>query len=365
MYDRICNIIINIIKKLKLQKSNIALYIYKILYIYDNHNNTLCNLEELNPNAQSSSINIINEIANTPRYDLQIIVPAYNVDKYIKECLDSIINQKTRYSYQVIIINDGSTDTTLQIINNYISDNVQIINQNNQGLSSARNRGLKFINSRYIMFVDSDDSIQENTIETLLYEAYKSNADIVEGAYNYIYNGKYIKAENCINRTDLYGFPWGKIYRSNLFKNTSFPEKYWYEDTNGVFLIYPSSKKSIILNDLVYNYRINYSGISYSSIGNPKSIDTLYITESLLQDCIKLNTISQLLYETTLRQIQINFIRTYPLGHNVRRAIFIRSYQLLDNVFPNYTTNDPPLKKLEYSLRSRDYALYFYSLLNL
>ena len=89
-----------------------------------------------------------------------IIVPAYNVEKYIKRCLDSIFSQSYQ-DYEVIVINDGSTDSTLQIINNY---NVKLINQVNSGLSVARNNGVNAAQGEYIIFVDSDDYIEKDLL---------------------------------------------------------------------------------------------------------------------------------------------------------------------------------------------------------
>ena len=78
------------------------------------------------------------------QYDLQIIIPAYNAEKYIEKCLNSILSQKTQYTYVITVINDGSTDETSQILSKYLDDeHVDIISQSNKGFSEARNRGLK------------------------------------------------------------------------------------------------------------------------------------------------------------------------------------------------------------------------------
>ena len=93
-------------------------------------------------------------------YDLEVIIPAYNVEKYIQQCLDSVISQKTNFRFHVICINDSSTDNTGLLLKKYENaENVTIIHQENKGFSGARNVGLRKTNGKYIMFVDSDDFI--------------------------------------------------------------------------------------------------------------------------------------------------------------------------------------------------------------
>lgn len=98
---------------------------------------------------------------------ISIIVPVYNVEKYLKVCLDSIKNQ-TYNNFEVIMINDGSTDKSKKICEEYTKDaRFILINQNNQGLSGARNTGLKNITGEYVLFIDSDDWIEKNCFDLL------------------------------------------------------------------------------------------------------------------------------------------------------------------------------------------------------
>ena len=112
---------------------------------------------------------------------LSIIVPVYNVEKYIRSCLESIYRQGlTEDCYEVIIVNDGTMDNSMEVIKDIVSQhtNIKIINQKNQGLSVARNNGIKKASGDYILFVDSDDLIVENCLSSLLMEVIKSNADL-------------------------------------------------------------------------------------------------------------------------------------------------------------------------------------------
>ena len=113
-------------------------------------------------------------------YKISIIVPAYNVQKYIKQCLESIINQ-TYKNLEIIVVNDGSKDKTLDIIESIAKDDPRIIviNQENQGVSAARNNALKGVDGGFVMFVDSDDWLDLDTCEGLIKEAVKENVDSV------------------------------------------------------------------------------------------------------------------------------------------------------------------------------------------
>ncbi|MDN5341375.1 MAG: hypothetical protein PWP28_250 [Oceanotoga sp.] len=144
---------------------------------------------------------------------LSIIVPAYNAKKFIDRCIHSIIGYQ--YEYEIIIINDGSKDKTLEIINKYNKyDNIRIYNQENKGLSETRNRGINLAKGHYIFFLDSDDFINmENLIEMVEY-ARNKNLDIIEGRIiNYYsknelkYLGYYIKKkiQNKLNKKILNG----------------------------------------------------------------------------------------------------------------------------------------------------------------
>ena len=119
---------------------------------------------------------------------VSVIIPVYNTEKYLKSCLDSVINQ-TLSDIEIICINDGSTDNSLDILEEYANkdDRIKIINQKNQGVSEARNNGIKLAKSDYFILLDSDDSI-ENTICEKSYNAIvKNNADINIIGFN-IYN---------------------------------------------------------------------------------------------------------------------------------------------------------------------------------
>ena len=117
---------------------------------------------------------------------LSIIIPVYNVEKYVGACIESIFKQRiSENEFEVILINDGSTDNSLSIIQKYEKQysNITIINQKNQGLSATRNNGIKIAKGEYLLFVDSDDLIIDNTLKVMLHIATQNQVDILKGDY--------------------------------------------------------------------------------------------------------------------------------------------------------------------------------------
>lgn len=298
--------------------------------------------------------------------DLDIIIPAYNSEKYIDACIASVLTQKTFYKYRIIVIDDGSTDKTFEILKRY-SDNekIKIIHQNNKGLSGARNTGLEYIKSRYVMFIDSDDLLEQGAIENLLNCAYNNHADSVEGAYAFISaNGKikWIKAHKTGSmdaNAEYYGFAWGKIYSSKLFESIQFPELYWYEDSMCRQILFPLQKKSYGIDKVVYKYRENKNGISHKSRTNEKAIETLWITFALYKDrkCLKLQD-TQEYYDYLLKLLVLTYERTYQLENEIQKNIFVAFSGFLNNNFKEYNTENMLLKNLEYAVRNLDFGLY-------
>ena len=124
---------------------------------------------------------------------ISVIVPVYNAEKYISKCLDSILSQKG--DFEIIAVNDGSTDSSLKILQEYAKNhkNIKIINQKNQGVSVARNTGLKSSFSKYITFIDSDDWLEPNTFAEALKIIKQDNPDIVLTSYYDVYDKEWVK----------------------------------------------------------------------------------------------------------------------------------------------------------------------------
>lgn len=178
---------------------------------------------------------------------VSIIVPVYNVEKYLARCMNSILSQ-TYKELQIIVVNDGSTDTSPTILHSYHDPRLIIITKENGGQSSARNEGLKLATGKYVTFVDSDDWIHPNTVSSMVAAAEKYDADIVDVQYKIVHEKRDAfnkNEEEIINvyhgedcNTQLYldyvpNFAWGKLFRKSLIFEKQpilFPEGRLYED---------------------------------------------------------------------------------------------------------------------------------------
>lgn len=212
--------------------------------------------------------------------DLSIIIPAYNVETYIKQCLDSVLRQSIE-NYEIILVNDGSTDTTQKICEEYTSKYscIKLINQENKGLGAARNTGLKYANGKYIGFVDSDDFVKENMFSAMLNLAKKKDLDLVtcdvelffqdanirktienDLKANFVYNRK-----NIIESFFTYnvkGFAWNKIYKRYLFDGIRYEEGKYYEDIYPMFRILTKVKTMEVIKEPLYIYRQRKNNIT-------------------------------------------------------------------------------------------------------
>lgn len=301
-------------------------------------------------------------------YDLQIIIPAYQVEKYITECMESAINQKTRYKYLVTVIDDGSTDSTARLLAPYSDKEcVEVIRQENRGLSGARNRGLDSLKARYVTFLDSDDVLPSGAVEALMNAAMRLDADIVEGSIITIDEAGNNIPTRIINvdaddvpSSALKGLACGRVYRSNIFERISFPEKYWFEDTLGRIILYDMAGRKATISDVVYKYRRNMSGITATSVGNPRVVDSYYVTRRLLNDRAELGLgVDRALYDAMLHQFALNQIRISTLRSiEVERVVFECQRNMLNSLFAGYKTSRAHKRPFEQALRGGNFKAY-------
>lgn len=228
--------------------------------------------------------------------DISVIVPAFNAEKYIEECLNSVLFQNSKFSYQLIVVNDNSTDRTAEILKKY-ENNPKVTVADLKDLGSAakaRNAGLIYATGKYIVFLDADDKLSGNGLDVLLGTALQTDADIVQGGWQYMYEngelGPAQKYESCtyvgkskLDCFDLPGMPWGKIYKRELFEKTRFPANYTaFEDTIIQFLVFRNAKKIVSVEENVYYWRKNNKGITSRTQNNPKALQSYWIMEQLL-----------------------------------------------------------------------------------
>lgn len=235
--------------------------------------------------------------------DVSIIIPVFNAEAYLERCLDSIISQKTRFTFEIICVNDGSTDGSTRILETYSRNseinNIIIINQENGGASKARNTGLINAKGKYIAFIDSDDYLlSDQYIEKLLCCAFENKADIVQAGYHSVSaGGKILSAhpKEAVsinvqqNKKKLYemcsGFLWSSVIKKSLFEKVRFAEGFWFEDMMTRMLLARLAKVYCSLEDCLYAYSLNpYSlGHSISLSSNIKSIDNVFLVKALYE----------------------------------------------------------------------------------
>ena len=199
---------------------------------------------------------------------LSIIIPVYNVEKYIEKCINSLINQ-TLKELEFIFVNDGTPDNSVDIIKKYqkIDKRIKLLEKNNGGQASARNLGLKHAKGEYIAFLDSDDYVSENMYQTLYNRAKKDNLDIVLCNYFLVYKDKIEKNINNITKEKekkitpeeyitLSPSPWNKIIKREYLEkqNFIFPEGIIYEDFASIPLLGLNNPEIVYLNTCLHYY---------------------------------------------------------------------------------------------------------------
>ena len=201
---------------------------------------------------------------------ISVIVPVYNVEKYLKTCLDSIIAQ-TESDLEILLIDDGSSDDSGKICDEYsIKDQrIRVFHTDNRGVSAARNLGLLESKGDYIGFVDSDDWIEPTMYEEMLSAIHRTNADVCVCSFikeftdrteivNNIKDKSYTRKEalRAIALGPFYSYVWNKLVSKDLCKDVLFPEGQIYEDLTVTYKYFLNSHKTISVSTPLYHYRM-------------------------------------------------------------------------------------------------------------
>lgn len=254
---------------------------------------------------------------------VSVIVPMYNVQDYIDECINSISSQ-TYDNIEIIIVNDGSTDDSLMHVKKYKDKRIKIITQKNGGLSSARNNGTKNATGEYILYVDSDDFLASPlAIEKMMRQILEDDADILFFRYNYYYNKRktkpskkivYKNNDNVLKRYQLMIkkdalniSAWSKLVKSSIINkyNLSFEDGLFSEDIDYSLNLYSKATKISAINDILYNYRQKRKGSISNSI-NEKNISDLikiingWIVKEYSNDTVKNIFLSYIAYQYSI-----------------------------------------------------------------
>ncbi len=314
-------------------------------------------LHNVSPKPTSTAIthNCIDE----PKTDLMIIVPAYNAENWLRECMESILQQKTRFSFCVKLIDDGSTDSTPSIADSYVDDQrVCVIHQENKGHSGARNTALNTIDGRYIMFVDADDMLLPDAIETLMSKADEEDADIVEGDGVHI-TDRGVTGTIKKNYRDIWGGPCLKVIRSKLFECIHFPERYLYEDTIIETLVYQLAEKTIMLPNRVYAYRIHENSITQKHTADMNRAHSFWIMLLMHENMKTLGIpLGYDSYCRTMRHIRFTYRRMILLPDEVKRWVFVCTRDFVLQTYGDYLMTKDDHYRMASALKNGQYGKY-------
>lgn len=226
---------------------------------------------------------------------VSVVVPVYNVENYIEKCIDSILVQSFK-DFELIIVDDGSTDKSGELAEKYLSDSrVQVLHKENGGLADARNYGIHKAGGEYICFIDSDDWVEPQYIEHMLKIAEENDADVVvcdfkrntgdeaivqpqkdeivletgEQAIDNIYSARYVR----------YVVAWNKLYKRSIFDQVEYTAGMIHEDEAIIGHIYCIAKKVVRTDMVLYNYRVSNDSSIMSKKYSLKRLDILKAME--------------------------------------------------------------------------------------
>lgn len=243
------------------------------------------------------------------RVTITLIIPVYNVELYLEQCLTSVVEQTNPFD-EVILVNDGSTDKSPEMCKKYFSsfDYFKFINQENKGLSAARNLGMRYAASKYIMFLDSDDYLRKDTVEILKrqlqnvdYDAVFFDADIhCEIDYKLINRNIYDRSKIDLGKTPMSGWDFFSkcyprnyvvsacmaVYKKDVISNAEiqFPEGRYYEDNYFTFAFINCARYVIHISDKLYQRRYRDHSITISKYSERKFIDFIEIIHFIWRD---------------------------------------------------------------------------------
>lgn len=282
--------------------------------------------------------------------DISIIVPIYNSEKYLKKCIDSLVNQ-TKKEVEFILVNDGSSDNSEKIIKEYNDKRIKYFKNKNQGIGKTRNFGIEKATGKYIMFIDSDDYIDKNACKILYKEIENEKADLIVFDYYRVKKKQNIevkiptfKATNLRKNNELLlninlG-PCNKIYRSSLIKSNDikFEENLKYEDTLFVVKTIYNASKIVKIDKTLHYYVIHDK--SETTVRDEKVFDIIKVVDKIRNHLKEDMTIQETVDKLTVR-ILTNYTiqQRYQTDKKLAMSFIDKSFEYLQREVPDYKDN--------------------------
>ena len=282
---------------------------------------------------------------------VSVIVPVYNVEKYLDKCINSLINQ-TLQDIEFIFVDDGSTDNSKQIIQKYTQNKtkrIKYLYKENGGLSSARNFGIPYAQGEYIAFLDSDDYIEPNMYEEMYKVAKQENSDMVECDFIWEYSNKkkydcgiiYNGNKEALEKARVVA--WNKLIKREIIEKEKieFPYGLRYEDVEFFYKLLPSLKRISFVKKFFIHYVQRDNSIVNTQ--NSKTKDILKVLDNVI-DYYKNNNY----YEEYKEQLEYTYVRLL-LCSSLKRMCKISNKEerkeALENTWNNINTKFPEWKK--------------------
>ena len=283
---------------------------------------------------------------------VSVIVPIYNVEKYLEKCINSLLSQ-TLEDIQIILVNDGSKDNSGNIAKECEKNNknrIIYVEKENGGLSDARNYGLKYATGDFIAFLDSDDYIEKNAYEEMYNKAIEENADYVECDFIWEFPNK-IRVDKQYpykNKKEMLSFvrvvAWNKLIKRQLIidNNLEFPKGLRYEDVEFTYKLIPFINKFAYVDKPFIHY-VQREG-SIANVQNERTAEIFTVLDNVIEFYKKNN-----IYEEYRDELEYNYAR-YLLCSSLKRMCKIKdktirekllteSWERLNSNFPNWKEN--------------------------
>lgn len=312
------------------------------------------------------------------KVQLSLIIPVYNSEKYLRGCLMSILNQHTQYEYEVICINDGSKDNSLAILEDMkkkFPDRLLVYNQENRGISEARNRGIALAIGEYIGFIDNDDTVSPYYVEKIIDRAYETGADFIQTAYRNVTPqggvlGEISHGDLVFDTSDVevtlkeaQGYIWGGAIRRSIFEKLRFPVGFWYEDMINRLVVLRLVKRIATIGDPLYFYLVHDMNASKALWGSNglKSMDHVWLARQLSEYSIHELKIpvDDILYTQLLLEYSLTLMfRMRKMDRKTRKAAFVIAADYIERLNYNYSGKDKYLRRSERALKCNNYCAW-------
>ncbi len=293
--------------------------------------------------------------------EISVIIPAYNVGKYLGDCLETLLNQSFK-DIEIIVVNDGSVDNTAEILSNYAQkypDIITAVSQENQGQSVARNTAIALAKGKYLAFIDSDDRIKDNMLEILYNKAIESDCDVVACNVNCVYpdktvvinsgihcNSKALSVEEKKELFSMYPIVCNKLFKKELFteKGLKFEPGIWFEDVLFVNMMIAKISSIAYVEDSLYDYIQRPNSVTYTYSDKLFDINKmLHKTMDFYRECGLFDE-----YKDELEYMYVRYMFATYIKRLSKSKDFSKFKQGINYAIDKVKSNFPEYKKNHY-----------------